>query len=206
MNEAFFGAMTLALAAGCGGKVVFEQASGASGATGGDGGSGGTSSVTSTGVGAFGGSFVTSSVGATSTSVTASSAESTSASSSSASGGTSGCPTVFPGLEAPCQGEGQICQVPGSCCGQAVCKGGLWTGEGPFCNMACGPECGPNGFACQIGYVCVVELSFSTIYKCEKNPCAGAPSCSCAQQLCQADGYVCNNTMGEQIYCDCPNC
>ena len=174
----------------CGGNVVVE----ASGGAGGEGGGAPTSSSSVS-------SGPTSSSGSASSSVGSSSV----ASSSSTGGG--GCPEPFPGIQAPCAEEGAVCPVPGACCGgQAVCKGGLWTSEGPFCNMPC-IDCGPSNFACVVGNVCVVELSFSTVYKCAPDPCVGGPlKCSCAKDLCAADGYTCNNTSSTQVFCDCPNC
>jgi hypothetical protein len=173
----------------CGGKVVVDSGDGA----GGEGGGATTSSSSSS--------------GPTSSSVSASSSVGSSSSSSSSTGGGGGCPDPFPGIQAPCDQEGAVCAVPGACCsGNAVCKGGLWTSEGTLCNMAC-IDCGPNNFACVLGNVCVVELSFSTVYKCAPDPCVGGPlKCSCAKDVCAADGYTCNNTSSTQIFCDCPNC
>jgi len=189
---AFWSSLLAAGLLACGGKVVVDSGTG-------EGGAGGDATTSSS----------SASSGPTSSSVSASSSGgSSSSSASSATGGAGGgCPDPFPGIEAPCDQEGAVCAVPGACCnGNAVCKSGRWTSEGPFCNMPC-IDCGPNNFACVVTNVCVVELSFSTVYKCAPDPCDDGPlKCSCAKDLCTADGFVCNNTSSTQVFCDCPNC
>src|SRR4051794_1571224 len=91
----------VSLTAACGAHVVVDGSGGMNG-------TGGSSSSSSS-------------------SATASSS-STSSSSSSSSGG--GCPADGPDVEAVCEQEGEVCNVPHACCGgQAVCKGGFWTFE-----------------------------------------------------------------------------
>src|SRR4051794_15393732 len=124
MRSLFFSLPLLASAlAACGGKVFIDKDSGSGGS--GGGGAGGASSSSSSG----------------------SSSSSSSASSSSSSSGSPVCPVPFPGIEAPCGVEGMMCSVPLACCkGNAICKAGLWTFDGPFCDQPCEPDCGPNGF------------------------------------------------------------
>ena len=164
----------------CGGKVVVDGTN----STGGTGGTGGTSSSSSN-----------------SASVSASSS---SASASSSSGAGGGCPSAFPGIGASCDQEGLICNVPNACCGgQAVCKGGIWTFDSPLCDGPCAPDCGPDGFACEIGTLCVAFLGKSTTYQCSVSPCFEKLSCGCADSLCAAEGMVCNNIQdGFKVLCD----
>lgn len=178
--------LILASAAGlaaCGGKVIVDG--------------GGTA-------GAGGASASASSSASTVTSTSASSSTSTSASTSTGAGG--GCPSPFPGIEAPCDQEGQSCQVPHACCGgSAVCKGGLWTFEGAFCNSLCGPDCGPDEFVCAPASVCVTFLGKITTYQCAESTCPeGGLACGCAAPLCAAEGLICNNIQDEtKVLCDC---
>jgi hypothetical protein len=165
------------LTAACGAHVVVDGSGGMNG-------TGGTSSSASS-------------------SATASSTA-TSSSSSSSSGG--GCPPSGPDVEAVCEQEGEVCAVPNACCGgQAVCKGGFWTFEGPFCNMPCEPECGPDGFACAVGKTCVTFLGKITTYRCIDDPCPPqALDCACATPACMTEGMICNNIQdGFKVLCDC---
>jgi len=170
--------------AACGGRVVVDGSGGSSN------GSGGNASSSSSGAGA--------------STTTSSSSVTTVSSSSGGTGG--GCPNPFPGVEAPCDLEGQTCKVPNACCGgQALCKGGFWTFLGPFCNIGCAPDCGPGGFACQNDKVCATFLGKITTYQCADDPCPPqALACSCAKPLCAAQAMVCNNIQdGFKVLCDC---
>ena len=164
----------------CGGKVVVDG----TGSTDGTGGTGGTSSSSSN---------------------SASASASSSSASASSSSGAGGCPSAFPGIAASCDQEGLICDVPNACCGgQAECKGGLWTFDGPPCNEPCAPDCGPNGFACEVGTLCVAFLGKSTTYQCSVSPCFEKLGCGCVDSLCAAEGMVCNNIQdGFKVLCDC---
>jgi len=167
----------LALAA-CGGNVVVDG-------TGGTGGTGGSTSTTSTS--------------------SSSSSSSTTSSSSSSSGTVTTCPDPFPGVEAPCTEEGQVCGVPLACCGgHATCTGGRWTYQEQPCAQPCGLDCGPDGFSCQGGALCVALIGETTRYQCAADPCAGAPlACSCAQPLCANGMLTCNNIQQDfKVLCD----
>jgi hypothetical protein len=102
-----------------------------------------------------------------------------------------------------CSSEGMTCPVPGACCGgTAVCQNGFWSYQ-PSCHDACTLDCGPNGFACNLGLVCVTYIGMTTVYQCVPSPCEGALSCSCAGQLCANEGMMCNNIqMGFKVLCD----
>lgn len=121
-------------------------------------------------------------------------------------GGAPACPDPFPGVYAPCSDEGEHCTAPLACCGgEVVCQNNLWIYVGPSCD-GCPTDCGPEGFGCVAGALCVVHLAFTTTYTCEPNPCGGAPTCACAEPLCDAWDMDCNNTSGNEVYCDCINC
>ena len=171
----------------CGGKVVID-ASGGTGGTGGSGGTGGTGGTSSS-----------------SSNSASASASSSSASASSSSGAGGGCPSAFPGIAASCDQEGLICDVPNACCGgQAECKGGIWTFDSPLCDGPCAPDCGPDGFACEVGTLCVAFLGKTTTYQCSFSPCFEKLSCVCVESLCAAGGMVCNNIQdGFKVLCDC---
>jgi hypothetical protein len=177
---AIMAALTLAA---CGGNVVIDGAPGTGGGgtvgTGGAVGTGGTSNTTT----------------------------STSSSSSSTSSGTVvTCPDPFPGTEAACSQEGQVCAVPLTCCGgNATCTNGFWKYHAYSCGLPCSSQgCGPDGFACAAGAVCVALIGATTAYQCQDDPCAGAPlACSCAAELCTSWMLTCNNIQqGFKVLCD----
>lgn len=164
------------------------------------------------GIGACGGRVVvdvTGNGGASSSASTASTGPgpSTTVASSSSTGAGGGCPAApFPSVEGACTQEGLACPVPNACCGgQAVCMGGFWTYQAtPPCNMPCSPDCGPGGFACAGGKVCVTFLGKTTTYQCADPPCQGPLTCGCAAPLCMIEGLVCNNIQdGFKVLCDC---
>jgi hypothetical protein len=65
------------------------------------------------------------------------------------------------------------------------------------------PDCGPDGFACAVGFVCVAYIAQITTYQCAASPCAGGLGCDCAAQLCAAEGLACNNVeQGFKVLCD----
>jgi hypothetical protein len=170
------GASALALVA-CGGNVVVDA-----------------TSTTGTG-------------GSTSSTSSSSSTTSTTSSTTSASSSSSGapCPDPFPGVEATCTTEGMTCAVPGACCqGNAVCQNGFWSYQAPACAQPCSMTCGPDGFACAVGEVCVALLGPTTVYQCAPNPCgSGNLSCVCADALCTPSKLSCNNIqMGFKVLCD----
>jgi hypothetical protein len=69
--------------------------------------------------------------------------------------------------------------------------------------MSCTPPCGPDGFACDTGLVCVTYIGQTTAYQCAQDPCPGPLSCSCAAFFCVAEGMACNNIqMGFKVLCD----
>jgi hypothetical protein len=116
-----------------------------------------------------------------------------------------GCAVPFPGIEAPCMVEGQVCPVPLSCCsGSALCHNGFWTFQPIPCGQPCELACGPGGFSCQGGAVCGTYIGMETTYTCEKDPCPPGPlSCSCAEPICQQHGLTCNNIQGGyKVLCD----
>jgi hypothetical protein len=177
----------------CGGKVVVDgnPGSGGSGGSGGNGGNGGTTSSVSS---------------SDSVSSSVSSTVSVSVSSSVTTGTGGGCPMPFPGVEAHCDIDGQMCNAPLGCCGgQVICKGGFWSYTGALCNMPCTLPCGPNNFACQVGAVCVAYIGKTTTYQCEPDPCNGMLNCGCAEQLCEQQPiFKCNNVQdGFKVLCDC---
>ncbi|APR78784.1 Hypothetical protein A7982_04131 [Minicystis rosea] len=161
----------------CGGKVVVDGSAG----TGGAGGSGGSSSSSSPTV---------------STSVVSSS--------SSTSSGPAVCPDPFPGIQASCDHEGLQCVPPLTCCGSpATCKGGLWHYDEIDCDAPCAAPCGPDGFACTAGAVCIAYIGTVTTYQCRENPCQGPLDCSCAGSFCAEQMMSCNNIqMGFKVLCD----
>jgi hypothetical protein len=172
----------------CGGKVVVDAGSG------GAGGSGGAPSS----------SITSSSAIVASSSIVSSSSNVTASVSSSGTGVT--CPDPFPGIEAPCPVEGQVCTAPLACCGgKAQCTNGFWKYSGDLCQQPCTPPCGPDNFACLPGTVCVAYIGKITTYQCEKAPCApGGIDCGCAAPLCAQEGMVCNNIQdGFKVLCDC---
>jgi hypothetical protein len=178
----FLAATTLAA---CGGRVVFDGE--------GAGGSTGSSSSSASG----------------SSSVSSSSSASSSSTVSSSSGNPDTCPVPFPGIEASCPTEGQICQVPLACCaGTALCKGGFWHYTGQVCQELCGPVCGPDNFTCLPDVACVTYLGKTTTYQCRKAPCGPELLCSCAEPLCEEQAMKCNNIQdGFKVLCDCQgNC
>jgi len=99
-----------------------------------------------------------------------------------------------------------VCSVPLACCpGTATCENGFWSFPGLDCQQPCGSPCGPNGFACLPGAVCVAFIGKTTIYQCQPNPCPDQPlACSCADPICQPAGMYCNNVEnGDKVLCDC---
>jgi hypothetical protein len=174
----FLGVAALGLAA-CGGNVVVDVP-----------GSGGTTTTTST-------------LTTTSTSTTTVTTTTSTTTTSTTTTTMTGCPVPFPGIDASCMVEGETCPVPHACCGgHAVCKGGVWRFEGIPCGQPCSLDCGPDGFSCSDG-VCVAYIGTQTVYTCEKDPCPGPLSCSCAQGLCQQHGLTCNNIqMGFKVLCN----
>jgi hypothetical protein len=94
--------------------------------------------------------------------------------------------------------------VPNACCGGvALCKGGYWTFAGPFCSQPCTPECGPDGFACQAGTLCVTYIGPITTYTCAISPCFEMVSCGCVEALCAEKMMTCNNIQdGYKVLCD----
>jgi len=109
-------------------------------------------------------------------------------------------------IDATCAQEGQVCQIPLSCCGgSAVCKGGLWHFQPVPCGQPCTNQCGVDNFSCQVGAVCVTYIGKTTTYQCRKKPCGGSLTCGCSEGLCKEQGMVCNNIQdGFKILCDCP--
>jgi hypothetical protein len=151
-----------------------------------------------------GGSITTTTTGTTtSTSTTTITTTTTGTTTTTTTG--AACPVPFPGIEAPCPEEGQICPVPLSCCGSsAVCKAGFWEFQLQPCGQPCSLDCGPNGFSCEAGAVCGTYIGMETTYTCEVDPCPGAMlSCSCAAPICTQHGFSCNNIqMGFKVLCD----
>ncbi len=81
--------------------------------------------------------------------------------------------------------------------------GGLWFFTGPFCDQPCAPDCGPNGFACEPGALCITYIGPVTTYQCRGNPCFENIGCLCTEQYCAEQGMTCNNTQGGfKVLCD----
>ena len=180
-----FSLIAAVLVAGCGGNVVVDGSG-----TGGAGGAPTTSTSTT---------FTTITTGTFTTSTTSTSTTSTTTTTTTVTG----CPAPFPGIEAACTAEGEVCPVPLSCCGgSATCTNGFWKYDAVACPLGCTPPCGPDKFACEGTTVCVTHIGSTTTYACEKDPCpAGALSCACAAPLC--NGMMCNNVqMGFKLLCD----
>jgi hypothetical protein len=97
-----------------------------------------------------------------------------------------------------------MCPVPNACCsGSAVCKAGFWQFVGPLCGQPCTPDCGPDGFACTPGTLCVAYIGMITTYQCRVSPCFEQPSCTCTEPLCEEQGMKCNNIQdGFKVLCD----
>ncbi|MFT3770594.1 MAG: hypothetical protein QM820_34640 [Minicystis sp.] len=114
------------------------------------------------------------------------------------------CPQPFPGVQGPCDHEGLQCPVPLACCGGNVtCKNGFWQHSAPACGQPCTSDCGPDGFACQAGAVCIAYIGPVTTYQCRENPCSGPLACGCAGALCAEQMMSCNNIQdGFKILCD----
>lgn len=180
--------VALGALAACGGKVVVDG-------TGGAGGTGGT-----------GGMFTSSGCldCTTTTTTTATTTTTTTSTTSTSSSGNPACPDPFPGIFTKCDVEGMECPIPLACCGgDALCKGGFWQYIGPFCDQPCAPDCGPDGFACTPGAVCVAHIGPITTYQCEKDPCPNGLACSCAEPLCAEQMMSCNNIQGGfKVLCD----
>jgi hypothetical protein len=173
--------------AACGGKVVIDGTGGAPG-TGGSGGAAASSSSASS---------------ASSTSSSTSTTSSSSSTTTSSSGGPL-CPDPFPGVFATCTDEGLSCEIPLACCsGHAVCKGGFWQWGGLTCAQPCAPDCGPDGFACEPGALCVTYIGAVTTYQCKGNPCFEDIGCGCTEMYCAEQGMTCNNIQGDyKVLCD----
>jgi hypothetical protein len=182
------GALSIAIGAACGGKVIWVP----------DG---------------AGGDASTSSSHASSSSKSSSFAASTTGAFSSAVSSTGGGPSCqdlgYNGVGSACGNEGASCVVPFSCCNvSAICTGGVWVATEADCAEACLP-CGPSGFGCNVNAVCVTdEFDIQVSYQCAENPCAPGPlDCGCAEKLCQQNFLSCAGTMEPgQLLCDCPTC
>lgn len=84
-----------------------------------------------------------------------------------------------------------------------MCKGGFWQFLPPLCDAPCGPECGPDEFACQPGAVCVTYIGSITTYQCRVNPCFEGLGCGCVESYCAEQGMSCNNIQdGFKVLCD----
>ncbi len=156
---------------------------------------------------ACGGNVVVDGAGTTTGSTSSSTSSTTSVTTTSVTTSTvMDCPAPFPGIEASCGVEGQVCAVPLACCsGTATCAGGFWKYTGVPCAEACTPPCGPDDFACQGGAVCATYIGKTTLYQCAPDPCSPDPlSCACAAPLCALESMVCDNIqMGFKVLCDC---
>jgi hypothetical protein len=87
-----------------------------------------------------------------------------------------------------------------ACCqGWITCKAGVWTAEPPTCNQACRP-CG-DGLSCAIDAVCVHDTAVYDSYQCVKNPCPGAPDCTCAAIVCAMNYQQCKATQMYTVTC-----
>jgi hypothetical protein len=72
--------------------------------------------------------------------------------------------------------------------------GGYWIDiPQPPCNAPCTGECGGNGFACELGAICMTFIDKVTSYSCIPMPCQGPLTCGCAEPFCNEQGLKCNN-------------
>jgi hypothetical protein len=87
-----------------------------------------------------------------------------------------------------------------ACCqGILTCTAGFWTAEIPDCNSACLP-CG-DGLSCSLGAICIHDTLAHDFYQCMKNPCPGAPNCSCASFACAMNYEQCNAVQMYTVEC-----
>lgn len=84
-----------------------------------------------------------------------------------------------------------------------MCQGGLWQYLGVDCAQPCSLDCGPSGFACEPGALCVTYIGMTTTYQCRGNPCFETVGCPCVDSFCQEQGMTCNNVQsGFKVLCD----